>query len=312
MNTLAIHLDNFLKLRRQLGFKLRVPGILLRSFVRFAERQRASIITTKLALQWATRPRHIQQVQKARRLGVVRRFAIYLSAIEPRTEVPAKRLLPWRYRRRAPYLYSAEDVQRLIEATNQIGVKNPVKGVKGASHATLIGLMAVTGMRVGEVIALDRDGVDLSRGVITVRHTKGDRSRVLPIHSSTKKALQRYAILRDEAFPQPFCSSFFVSARGTQLVHCTVHRCFVSVASQIGLQKSGDRRGPRLHDLRHFFSIQTMLRWYRSDMDVEAHLPELSTYLGHAHVQGTYWYLSAVPELLQLATKRCQKKEATR
>ena len=309
MNTLRSHLDNYLKLRRQLGFKLHVAGILLNGFVRFAERQRASVVTSKLALRWATQPRHIQQVQKANRLGVVRRFAIYLSAVDPRTEVPAKGLLPCQYRRQAPYLYRAVDVKRLIETTHQVCEKSPVKG---ATHATLIGLLAVTGMRVGEVIALERDDVDLNHGVITVRHAKGDRSRVVPLHSSTQKALQRYATLRDEVFPQPLCTSFFVSARGTQLVHGTVHRCFVSVASQIGLRKSADRLGPRLHDLRHYFCIQTMLRWYRSNTDVEAHLPELSTYLGHGHVQDTYWYLSAVPELLQLATRRCQDKEARR
>jgi integrase len=309
MNTLAVNLDNYLKLRRQLGFKLRVAGILLRNFVRFAEKQRTSFITTKLALRWATQPFDLQPVQKANRLGVVRRFAEYLSTLDPRTEVPAQKLLPYQFRRREPHIYRTEDILRLIEATRHIDPTNPIKG---ASYATLIGLLAVTGMRVGEAIGLDSDDVDLTRGVVTVRHAKGDKSRLIPLHPSSQEALRQYASLRDEVFPRPSGSNFFVSERGTRLRHCSVNRWFLLVASQLGLRKPGDRRGPRIHDLRHHFAIQTMLRWYRSKTDVEAHLPDLSTYLGHVHVRDTYWYLSAVPELLRLATQRCERKEAGR
>ncbi len=306
MKTLAVHLDNYLKLRRQLGFKLRVGGILLRNFVRFAEKQRTSFVTTKLALRWATQPVELQPVQKANRLGVVRRFAEYLSTLDPRTEVPAQKLLPYQFRRREPHIYRKEDILRLIEATRHIDPANPIKG---ASYATLIGLLAVTGMRVGEAIGLDTDDVDLSRGVVTVRRAKGDKSRLVPLHPSSQEALRQYASLRDEVFPRPSGSSFFVSERGTRLRHCSVNRWFLLVASQLRLRKPGDRRGPRIHDLRHHFAIQTMLRWYRSKTDVEAHLPDLSTYLGHVHVRHTYWYLSAVPELLRLATQRCERKE---
>lgn len=306
MKTLAVHLDNYLKLRRQLGFKLRVGGILLRNFVRFAEKQRTSFVTTKLALRWATQPVELQPVQKANRLGVVRRFAEYLSTLDPRTEVPAQKLLPYQFRRREPHIYRKEDILRLIEATRHIDPANPIKG---ASYATLIGLLAVTGMRVGEAIGLDTDDVDLSRGVVTVRRAKGDKSRLVPLHPSSQEALRQYASLRDEVFPRPSGSNFFVSERGTRLRHCSVNRWFLLVASQLGLRKPGDRRGPRIHDLRHHFAIQTMLRWYRSKTDVEAHLPDLSTYLGHVHVRHTYWYLSAVPELLRLATQRCERKE---
>ncbi len=306
MKTLAVHLDNYLKLRRQLGFKLRVGGILLRNFVRFAEKQRTSFVTTKLALRWATQPVELQPVQKANRLGVVRRFAEYLSTLDPRTEVPAQKLLPYQFRRREPHIYRKEDILRLIEATRHIDPANPIKG---ASYATLIGLLAVTGMRVGEAIGLDTDDVDLSRGVVTVRRAKGDKSRLVPLHPSSQEALRQYASLRDEVFPRPSGSNFFVSERGTRLRHCSVNRWFLLVASQLGLRKPGDRRGPRIHDLRHHFAIQTMLRWYRSKTDVEAHLPDLSTYLGHVHVRHTYWYLLAVPELLRLATQRCERKE---
>jgi integrase len=309
MITLETHLEDYLKLRRQLGFKLRVTGILLGSFVRFAQRQRVSLISTKLAVEWATCLSRIQPAQKARRLAVVRRFAVYLSAFEPRTEIPPKRLLGCQFRRRQPFLYRPEDIAQLIDVADQIYGDIPLKA---ATLGTVIGLMAVTGMRVGEVIALDRGDVDLCQGVITVRRAKGDRSRLVPLDSSTQRALKRYTVLRDQTFPRSHWSSFFVSARGKPLVYGTVHRNFLSVARRVGLVKLGERRKPRLHDLRHHFCIETMLRWYRADEDIEARLPELSTYLGHGHVEGTYWYLSAVPELLQLATQRWQGKERRR
>ena len=309
MTPLARHLNNYVKLRRQLGFKLRGIDVLLRHFVRFAVQKRAAFITTKLALGWATHGPHLQPGRKAQRLGVVRGFAQYLSAIDPRTEVPAQKLLPSQRVRRDPCFYRAEDILRWIEATRQI---DPTCPIKGASYATLIGLLAVTGMRVGEAVGLNREDVDLTHGVVTVRQAKGDKSRLVPLHRSSQQALEQYAALRNQVFPQPSGSGFFVSERGTRLRYGTVHRWFRLIARQVGLRQPGDRRGPRLHDLRHHFAIQTMLRWYRSKTNVEARLPELSTYLGHRHVRDTYWYLSAVPELLRLATRRCQRQEAGR
>jgi integrase len=248
MNPLIKHLDNYMTLRRQLGFKLRGIDNLLRHFIRFAEQKHASFITTRLALEWATHPVHLQPRQKANRLGIVRRFAQYVSALDPRTEVPARKLLPCHLGRREPYRYRTEDILRLIQATRQIEPDCPIKG---AAYATLIGLLAVTGMRVGEAVGLDREDVDLTHGVVTVRHAKGDKSRLVPLHRSSQRALQHYAALRDEAFPRPSGSGFFISERGTRLRYCTVHRWFLLAARQVGLRKPGDRRGPRLHDLRH-------------------------------------------------------------
>jgi len=306
MSTLATHLEEYLRLRRQLGFKLHVPGILLPSFVCFAERNRASFITTKLALQWATRPPNISQAQRANRLGIVRRFAEYLSAIDPRTEVPPQKLIPYQFRRRDPYLYREEDVLQLMAAARRIG---PVGGFKGATYATLFGLLAVTGMRVGEAIALDREDVDLDHSVLTVRRAKGNKSRLVPFHSSTRQALGKYARRRDNTFPLPISPSFLVSEKGTRLLYCNVNRWFLWLCCQLGWRKPKNRRGPRLHDLRHYFAIRTLRNWYRSDADVEAHLPELATYLGHVHVRYSYWYLSATPELLNLATARWERGE---
>src|SRR6266567_9383488 len=173
---------------------------------------------------------------------------------------------------------------------------------------TMFGFLAVTGTRIGEAVSLDDEDVDLKQGLVTVRRAKGNKSRVVPLHLSTRKVLQQYVDLRNRTFPRPLSPSFFVSEKGTRQYDNTVRRWFGLVACRIGLRKVGNRRGPRVHDLRHRFAIKTMLRWYRTHTNVDVHLPELSTYLGHCHVNDTYWYLSAVPELLKLATLRLQPK----
>jgi integrase/recombinase XerD len=309
MTTMSVHFANYLNQRRQLGFKLAVPGILLRDFVQFAHEQRAPFITTKLALQWATRPENIKTRQRAVRLGVVRRFAEYLSAIDPRTEIPAKHLLPFQYRRPHPYIYRDEEVLRLIKAARQIDEAN---ALKCATYTTLFGLLAVTGMRVGEAITLERKDVDLSQSLLIIPRAKGNKTRLVPLHPSTGQALQRYADIRDKHCPRPSSCNFFISEIGTYLRYSTVNRWFLVLSRRIGLRKPGALHGPRLHDLRHRFAIRTLLNWYSADVDVDVHLPELSTYLGHVHVNDTYWYLSATPELLQHAARRWQHLEGKR
>ena len=308
MSRLNIYLEQYLKLRRQLGFKLRDGSRLLRLFVLFAKSQHASVITVKLALRWAVAPKTNPRLSSTR-LSVVRRFAEYVSAIDSRTEVPAQGLLPSRYIRRAPHLYRQHEVIRLVKAAQKIDPQNPIKG---ATYSTLFGLLAVTGMRLNEAIQLDRADVDLVSGLLTIRRAKGNKSRLVPLHISTQHALRRYAQMRDKIHPCPISSRFFVAERGTAPHSNTVDRWFLLVAYAIGLRRPGDNRGPRLHDLRHHFAVQTLLHWYRTGVDVEVHLPELSTYLGHAHVRDTYWYLSATPELLRLVTRRLELKEAGR
>jgi integrase len=305
MKALRNHLDDYLKLRRQLGYKLVVTEILLRNFVRFAEQEGATFISTKLALRWATGS-NITPTQRGNRLGVVRQLAEYASAYDARTEIPAQKLLPYHFRRRNPYHYSDDDVLRLIEGARLIA---PSDQIKGPTLGTLFGLLAVTGMRVGEALALECADVDLDQAILTLRMTKGNKSRLVPLHSSTVDALRRYASIRNSAYPQRMTTSFFVWEGGGRLVYDSVNRWFLLVACQAGLRRPGDRRGPRVHDLRHYFAIRTLLNWYRSNADVEARLPELATYLGHVHVRDSYWYLSAVPELLKLATLRWERAE---
>ena len=306
MKSLALQLEAYLALRHKLGFELRLVGGLLRRFVRFAQKKKTTVITTKLALEWATQPANCLPSQWARRLGIVRRFAQYVSGSDPRTEIPPQELLPHRYHRKPPYLYSDQEICSLIRAARQLPAADDLRAV---SNATLFGLLAVTGMRVHEAIGLDRDDVDLKQGLLTVRKAKFNKSRLVPIHCTTQKKLREYERLRDRICPHPKSPSFFLSERGTRLIDCTVRRWFIIASHHIGLRAPTDRRGPRIHDLRHVFAFKTILNWYRRGVDVEAHLPQLTTFMGHGDVSGTYWYISAAPELLKLATQRLERQK---
>lgn len=303
MSPLRQAVDEYLALRRGLGFSLQRTGFMLRRFAAFLEQEGAPYITRELALRWAQQPANAQPAHWARRLRAVRRFAQFRSASDPRTEVPPLGLLPHRYRRRSPYIYSDREIRRLIDVAKQLP---SATGLRPATYATLFGLLAVTGLRISEALALNRNDVDEVEGVLTIRRTKFGKSRLVPLHSSTRRALQEYARRRDLVYPTPTTESFLVSERGARLVECTVRYTFNRLSRRIGLRSPADRRRPRLHDFRHRLAVNTLLRWYRADRDVERHLPALSTYLGHVNVADTYWYLSAVPELLQLAAARLE------
>jgi integrase/recombinase XerD len=310
MKTLDRHLGDYLTLRRQLAFKFYLEGSYLRGFVGFAREQGARFITVKLALKWATLPGNITQKQRARRLGVVRGFAEYLGALDARNEVLSPKLLPARAFRPEPYLYSEKQVEQLIGAARKIA---PGHKIKGLTLSTVLGLLAVTGMRVGEALALDLADIDFAQALLTLRRSKGNKSRLVPLHATTVQALKRYARLRDKLYPQPVSSAFFVWEGGARLRYQVAWEWFREAACQAGLrQLGGGRGGPRIHGLRHCFAVRTLLNWYRRDVDVDAHLPELATFLGHAHVTDTYWYVSAVPELLALATRRWERAEKGR
>ncbi|HXX23159.1 MAG TPA: tyrosine-type recombinase/integrase [Terriglobia bacterium] len=308
MTKLGQDLKKYLSIRRSLGFRLQLPGSLLRKFVGFVNAAGASHITTELALRWAMQPRRAQPWTWAWRLGMVRRFAKWLSAIEPRTEIPATSLLPHRYRRKPPHLYRDEEIERVLRRTQHLP---SYKGLRARTFTTIFGLLVATGMRVNEALGLDRPDVDLDRGILYIRRTKFGKSRYVPVHPSTVEALKQYATARDRLFPAPLTPAFFVSERGRRVPDWTARYTFAKVSQQVGLRPAayGHGRGPRLHDLRHRFAVCTLIRWYRAGLDVERELPKLATYLGHVHVNDTYWYLEAVPELLQLATDRLMEPE---
>ena len=306
MTKLQKALEEYLAVRWAMGFKLHLAGRLLHRFVEFAEKQKTSFITAKLALEWATQPKDAQPAQWANRLGMVRNFARYHSTVDPRTEIPSAELLPYKYRRKPPYIYTDAEISKLIAAAKKL--PSP-RGLRAPTLSTLFGLLAITGMRMSEPINLDRKDVDLKNGILTIRQTKFDKSRLVPMHSSTVNKLRKYARLRDKLCPKPKSPSFFISGRGTRLTDWTVRRWFVILSHQIGFRGTDDSYGPRLHDLRHGFAIKTLLNWYKSGCDVENNMPILTTYLGHRHVADTYWYISATPELLQLATFRLENRK---
>lgn len=303
MSALSSAVDEYLTLRRTLGFKLTGVGHDLQQFIRFAEAEGAEWVTTDVALRWATQPASASPAHWARRLGIVRQFAHYYSAVDPRTEIPPPQLLPYHYERKPPYLYRDEEITALIEAAARL--PSPT-GLRAATYATLFGLLAVTGMRISEPVKLDRADVDLSQGSLSIRGAKFGKSRWLPLHPTTTARLARYAERRDCLFPTPLTASFFLSEQGTRLTTWSVRQTFVKLSHQIGLRAPEDHRGPRPHDLRHRFAIRTLLHWYRCGDNVEQRLPQLAAYLGHAHVSDTYWYLSATPELLALAARRLE------
>ena len=309
MKPLEQALQDYLSIRRRLGYRLREPEGLLRNFVVFLQSQGARYITRNLALRWATQPAKAQPATWAGRLGIVRRFAMWHSAIEPRTEIPPAGLLPHRYRRRPPHIYSDAEIEKLLRRTQQL--PSP-KGLRAHTYTTLFGLLLATGMRVNEALGLDRQDVDLKVGILHIRRTKFGKSRYVPVHSSTVKALKKYTETRDRLFDAPPTPAFFLSERGRRITQWIARYTFAKVSQQVGLRTGakGHGHGPRLQDMRHRFAARTLIHWYRAGLDVERELPKLTTYLGHVHVNDTYWYLEAVPELLQLATERLIQREA--
>ena len=301
MSDLHEILDDYLATRHAMGYKLQHADRRLHEFVGSVLAQGSSWITTKLALQWATQPPGASPKWWGSRLGLVRQFALYAQSFDPRTEVPPHHLLPCSSRRLTPFIYSRQDIDRLLEAA-----RAQRDHLSAVTDATLLGLIAVTGMRVGEAIRLDRRDFDHERGLLVVRETKFGKSRELALHPSTVEALARYARSRDRLLPIQYSSRLFLSRKGTPLIYANVHRRFHRLIDRAGLANCSPRR-PRIHDLRHTFAVRTLIDWYRAGVEVEPRLPLLSTYLGHLNPTMTYWYLTAVPELLLFVSERCQR-----
>jgi integrase len=296
-------LARYLAIRKSLGYKYEPQTRRLADFVAFMEKRKATTITTKLALEWATLSpdRH---ASSALRLNDVRGFARHVAGLDPRTEVPPVGLLPGG-KRAKPYVYSDAEIDALLTAALALPPEN---GLRRWTYYTLFGLFAVTGMRMSEATGLARDDVDLDAGVLTIRLSKFGKSRLVPLHLATCSALRRYAERRDARLRSRASSTFFVGERGGRLLPEHVRRVFRCLSREIGLRRYGDRTGPRVHDFRHCVAIRMLLNWYRDGKDVEQELPLLSTYLGHTCVSDTYWYLSACPELLQEAACRLDRR----
>ena len=305
MSALRDALPQYVALRRALGTKLREPARTLEHFLEFLEREGAEFITSELALRWAMEPQGVQRTTWARRLGMVRRFAAWFSTIDARTQVPPHRLLAPRRRRNKPHIFTEQEIARLMAEAARLA--SPT-GLRALTYTTLIGLLTSTGLRPGEALALGRSDVDLENGILAIRQTKFGKSRFVPVSDSTRASLQEYAKQRDALRPSRRTDAFLVSERGARVQGCAARRTFARISCTIGLRTAaGNRRigrGPRLQDFRHCFATRKLIEWYRAGVDVGREMPKLTTYLGHVDVAHTYWYLEAVPELLQLATDR--------
>jgi integrase len=302
MSALTEHVEEYLRARRALGVKLERHGLLLPQLVAYLEVAGASTVTRELAVSWARLPVGAHPRHWAARLSIARGFAAYLQTIDPSTEIPPAGVFAARYRRPTPYLWSQQDIRRLLDAAR--GLRPPLKA---ASYEALFGLLAVTGMRLGEAIALEPGDVDLDNGVITIRKqtAKLERARLVPLHPTTVAALQRYARARARLCPEPRSNTFFLSSVATSLDRSAVAKTLRTLTSALGLRT--DTVHPHAHELRHSFAVNTLIDWQRSGAVIDERIAMLSTYLGHVGPAETYWYLTATPELMDSAAQRLER-----
>ena len=306
MTALDDRLAGYLAVRRALGYRLARTEKLLAQFIAWLRARGEQAITTDLALEWATLPPATGSNWHAQRLSVVRTFAAHLHALDPAHEIVPQELLPQRPHRAVPYLYTDSEVLALIDAASVIPTPH-----RAVTMRTLIALLAVTGMRIGEAIRLDRGDIDHARDTLTVRESKFGKSRQLAVDPSTTEALRAYLRRRDRPVPTEPTPAVFTSAAGTRLAYCNVHLAFKQIVTHAGLRSRSAMCRPRPHDLRHTFAVNTLLEAYRDgdSEHIQTRLALLCTYLGHVDPGSTYWYLQAAPELLALAAGRLEIAE---
>ena len=296
---LAQAVDFYLETRRSFGFELVQVGTQLRTLVRYAqEAGHAGPLTRSLILDWARQPQQCAPSYHALRLEIGRRFAQFWSTYEPRTQIPPSGCFGSLYPRRAVHIYTPEEVGALVEAAAELGRIHPLRQ---STFCAVVGLLDCTGLRISEALNLEEQDVDWSAGVLTVRGSKGGHSRVVPMHASALEALKRYRTLRNKALGSGSAPRLFVSWRGDPLGYHGIHAPFRQLCGQLGWTRPPV---PRLHDFRHTFAVRTLLGWYQNGQSTASQMWTLSTYLGHRHVTYTYWYLTAVPELMRLCQDR--------
>jgi integrase/recombinase XerD len=302
-SSLTDHADRYLQLRRALGFKLERHGRLLPQFVAYLETAGASTITRELAVAWAQLPIDAQPKHWAARLSIVRGFAVYLQTIDPATEIPPANVFAVRYQRPTPFVWSEQDIGRLLTAARGLRPR-----LKAASYEALFGLLAVSGMRIGEAVALDRDDIDLNSGLVMISEeiAKRERARLIPLHPTTTAALLSYTATRDELCPAPRSSRFFITSTGGAISRVQLSAALRMITIDLGLR--AETVHPRAHDLRHGFAVRTLIDWQRSGVAIDERIAVLSTYLGHVTPADTYWYLTATPELMQHAADRLDQR----
>lgn len=294
------YVEEYLEGRRALGYALNIEGAELARFARYADRiHHCGSITTELAVRWAKLPKRASPIYWARRLDIVRRFARHRALFDPATEIPPERLLGRSYRRPTPYIYSDEEIAAFLLAARELRSR---AGLRPHTYEALLGLLACTGLRISEALRLSREDVDLSKGVLTIRASKFKKSRLVPLHTSATEHLCRYSDRRNHHHPLPHSPAFFLNEHvATPLTYRQTLMTFISLRTKLGWRGT---KPPRIHDIRHTFTVNCLLRWYRKGLDVHPRMAALATYLGHVKITDTYWYLTAVPELLAIAADR--------
>ena len=297
--------EEYLAYRRGLGFELETPAWLLRDFGRYADRRgHQGPLTIELATGWACSSRSSDPSQAARRLAAVRQFARYRAPLDPATEVPPAGLLGRVPHRRQAHIYSDTELAALLREASLL---LPRDGLRPRTYVAFFSLLAATGLRVSEACRLERDDVDLDAGLLRIREGKFRKSRLVPLHPSATAALRRYAVERDGRCGAAGEGRFFRTERCPELTRAAVEKTFSRIRQRLGWTAEGRTGRPRIHDLRHRFAVRRLLAWYEEGSDLERKLLALSTYLGHAKVSDTYWYLTGVPELLAIAAHRFEQ-----
>ena len=298
--------NEYLALRRGLGFDLDTPSWLLRDFARYADRvgHQAGHVTTELAVQWALSSRSHDPAQAIRRLSTVRVFARYLAVFDPATEIPPVGLLGRLPRRKQPHIYNDAEVAALL---HQASLLAPRGGLRPKTYVTFFSLLLSSGLRLSEACRLTGRDVDLADGVLTVRESKFRKSRLVPLHSTVTRALARYVACRNACRGVPRSEYFFRTDHVPALTRAAVQKTFSRLRNRLGWTATGRTHRPRIHDFRHTFAVRRLLRWYEDGADVDRKILALATYLGHAKVTDTYWYLSASPELMAITSQRFER-----
>lgn len=304
--SMKMAVKQYLDERRRLGFELAAPGTELMRFARYADaREHRGPLTQELIVGWARE--HVKRtstVTAARRLEVVRPFAAYYRQFEPATEIPPPGALGRGHRRLVPHIYSDQEVAQLLQATNRL---TPEDGLRPLTYRTLFGLIAAAGLRLSEALSLTVGDVDLAAATITIRHTKFRKSRCLPVHGSVVQALESFRQSRDRTCASDPSAPFFVSQASAALPEGTVHHVFLRLRQHLSWQARGDHPYPRIHDLRHTFAVRRLQRWREEGQSIDHALFWLCTYLGHAKISDTYWYLTGIPELMDTISVRFER-----
>jgi integrase/recombinase XerD len=292
--------EEYLALRRCLGRTMHGDARMLRDFTDRLDSAGQPRITVAAAVEWAMEPTTATPQYWRHRLSVVRGFARHLNTLDPASEIPPADLIVAPSHRKPPYVYSSAEIAALVHAAGTITAPLPAAGTQA-----LISLIAASGLRLGETLGLNRDQVDLHAALLTVTG-KNDQTRLVPVHPTTVTMLTGYATRRDRLCPDAACPAFFITRTGQRMQQRWVQQTFAKLLALADIPTPPRRRRPRIHDLRHTFAVNTLIGWYRAGIDVQAHLPVLSTFLGHSSTEATYWYLQAIPELLSLAAERLE------